>query len=84
MLSGRRQLNEVDIPQARLGAVGGNAMFITIAIKKEFRKILAERSSLDAQMRQQAFNTGLGQANQDIRNQLAANAAIGLTQGQTY
>ena len=48
---------------------------------------LAERGqALDAQMRQQAFNTGLGQANQDISNALAANAALrsGLTLDKTY
>ena len=87
MLAGRRQLNEVDIPQARLGSAGGgNARSSRLAMKEGIleRGLAESGQALDAQMRQQAFNTGLGQANQDISNALSANAALrsGLTTGQ--
>jgi hypothetical protein len=87
MFSARRQLNEVDIPSARLGSAGGgNARSSRLAMKEGIleRGLAEQGQALDAQMRQQAFNTGLGQANADISNALSANAGLrsGLSQGQ--
>ena len=87
MLSGRRQLSEVDIPSARLASAGtGNPRSTRLALKEGLlERGLAERGqALDASMRQQAFNTGLSQSNADISNALQANAALrsGLAQGQ--
>tara|TARA_E500000081_G_scaffold118976_1_gene123029 strand:+ start:1099 stop:2130 length:1032 start_codon:yes stop_codon:yes gene_type:complete len=87
MLSARRQLNEVNIPQTRLEAARtGNPRSTRTAMKEAiFERGVGEKAqALDAQLRQGAFNTGLGQANQDIRNALSANAGLrsGLSQGQ--
>ena len=77
----------MNIPQARLGVAVVVIQVLSRTAMKEgiFERGLGERGqALDAQMRQQAFNTVLGQANQDIRNALSANAALrsGLTTGQ--
>ncbi len=87
MRSARRQLNEVNIPQTRLDAARtGNPRSSRTAMKEAIfeRGVGEQAQALDAQMRQRAFNTGLGQANQDIRNALAANTGLrsGLTTGQ--
>ena len=87
MQSGRRQVYETDIPNARLNsASGSNARSSRLAMKEGLiERGLAERGqALDASMRQQAFGTGLNQANQDITNALSANTGLrsGLAQGQ--
>ena len=51
---------------------GGNPRSTRTAMKEAIfeRGVGEQAQALDAQMRQRAFNTGLGQANQDIRNAL--------------
>ena len=66
MRSARRQLNEVNIPQTRLDAARtGNPRSTRTAMKEAIfeRGVGEQAQALDAQMRQRAFNTGLGQAN---------------------
>ena len=87
MRSARRQLNEVNIPQTRLDAARtGNPRSSRTAMKEAIfeRGVGEQAQALDAQMRNRAFTTGLGQANQDIRNALSANAGLrsGLGLGQ--
>jgi len=87
MASGRRQVYESDIPNARLQSAGqGNPRSSRLALKEGLLETGLARNAmnLDASMRQQAFNTGLGQANNDISNALRANAGLAnaLSSGQ--
>ena len=87
MRAARRQVFESDIPGARLqSASTGNPRSSRLAIKEGLieRGLAEQAGDLRAQLGQQAFNTGLNQANADISNALAANTGLAnaFSQGQ--
>ena len=79
MRSARRQVFENDIPSARLSSAGqGNPQSTRLALKEGIleRGLAEQAGDLRATLGQQAFNTGLSQANADIANALSANAGL--------
>ena len=87
MRSARRQVYEGDIPSARLASAGsGNERSSRLAMKEGIleRGLAEQAGDLRATLGQQAFNTGLNQANADISNALAANTGLAnaFSQGQ--
>ena len=87
MRAARRQVFESDIPSARLqSASTGNPKSSRLAMKEGLieGRLAEQAGDLRAQLGQQAFNTGLNQANADISNALAANTGLAnaFTQGQ--
>ena len=87
MRSARRQVFENDIPSARLqSASTGNPKSSRLAMKEGVieGRLAEQAGDLRARLGQQAFNTGLSQANADISNALAANTGLAnaFSQGQ--
>ena len=87
MRAARRQVFEGDIPSARLqSASTGNPRSTRLAMKEGLieRGLAEQAGDLRARLGQQAFNTGLNQANADISNALAANTGLAnaFSQGQ--